>query len=168
MRPRGTGRYSPLQEPPDSGFEPRVPSCTVIHHTDGTRSRTLHREPRMKGLGADVVELSRFERSLARSPDFAATVFTEGERAYCDTRHRPSLHLAARFAAKEAFLKAVGLGILDGLELSAIEVVRAESGRPTLRLGPAARRALESAGASTTHLSLSHDGDTAFAVVVIE
>lgn len=120
----------------------------------------------MKGLGADIVELSRFERSLAR-PDFAATVFTEGERSYCAARARPSLHLAARFAAKEAFLKAVGVGILDGLDLAEIEVVRAESGKPSLRLGPAARRALADAGGDSTLLSLSHDGGNAFAVVVI-
>ncbi len=120
----------------------------------------------MKGLGADVVELRRFERSLARSPSFATDVFTEGERAYAESRPRPSLHLAARFAAKEAFLKAVDRGVLD-LDLREVEVVREPSGRPVLRLGPGARQALAGAGATGTHVSLSHDGDVAFAVVVV-
>jgi holo-[acyl-carrier protein] synthase len=121
----------------------------------------------MKGIGADVVSASRIQTSLGRSPAFAGSVFTQGERDYCDARRRPAHHYAARLAAKEAFLKALGLGLWDGVAMTDIEVQRGPGGAPSLALGPTAAAALRRIGGERPLLSLSHDGDVALALVVV-
>ena len=121
----------------------------------------------MKGLGVDIVEVSRMAASLARTPGFARLVFSEGERAFCEARPFPERHFAARFAAKEGFLKAVGRGILDGVPLREIEVVQPERGQPTLLLGPAAARALAAVGAREARVGLSRGARVATALVVL-
>ncbi len=105
--------------------------------------------------------------SLARTPGFARFVFSDGERAFCESRPFPERHFAARFAAKEGFLKAVGRGILDGVPLHEIEVVQPDRGEPTLRLGPAATRALASVGARGARVSLSRGARVSVALVVL-
>jgi holo-[acyl-carrier protein] synthase len=119
------------------------------------------------GIGADLVDVARLERSLRRSAAFAAEVFTDEERRYCESQARPGLHFAARFAAKEAFLKALGLGLFDGVALKHIEVVRDGEGRPGFRLGDSAASALARSGGGSPLLSLSHDGPCALAFVVV-
>ena len=118
------------------------------------------------GIGTDLVDVERIAKSLAR-PRFIEEVFGARERAYCAQRAHPSEHYAARFAAKEAFLKALGLGLFSGVALADIEVVSAAGGRPTLELGPTARRALEAAGASEALVTLSHVKSIASATVVV-
>jgi holo-[acyl-carrier protein] synthase len=120
------------------------------------------------GLGSDIVDVSRMARSLARSPGFARFVFTDGERADCEARPFPERHYAARFAAKEGFLKALGRGVLDGVPLGEIEVVERRPGVPTLRLGPGAARALAAAGGRVARLSLSTGGRVCAALVVLD
>ncbi len=105
-------------------------------------------------------------KSLARSR-FVEEVFGPRERAYCAQTARPGEHYAARFAAKEAFLKALGIGLFSGVALADIEVVNGEGGRPCLELGPTARRALEAAGASEAFVTLSHVKSLASATVVV-
>ena len=121
----------------------------------------------MKGAGTDLVSVTRLAQSLARTSGFAVEVFTASEREYCESRRHVAQHYAARFAAKEAFLKAVGTGIFGGVSLQDIEVVRDDSGQPSLRLGPTAAHELERLGASRSLLSLSHEGDYAVAVVIL-
>ena len=121
----------------------------------------------MKGAGTDLVSVTRLAQSLARTPGFAQEVFTASEREYCESRRHAAQHYAARFAAKEAFLKAVGTGIFGGVSLQDIEVVRGDSGQPALRLGPTASLELERLGASRSLLSLSHERDYAVAVVIL-
>ncbi len=121
----------------------------------------------MKGVGTDIVSIARLDRSLSRGPDFAESVFSEAERRFCDAQAKPAQHYAARFAAKEAFLKAVGAGIFGGVRLSDIEVHRDGEGPPRLRLGPSAAAALERVGGAPPHVSLSHEADLAIAFVVI-
>jgi holo-[acyl-carrier protein] synthase len=120
----------------------------------------------MQSVGADIVDVARLARSLRR-PAFVESVFSAEERRYCDAQARPELHYAARFAAKEAFLKAVGRGVLDGIALDEIEVVRAPAAAPAFRLGPAASAALTAAGGRDALVSLSHDGGMALAFVVV-
>ncbi|MGI5860845.1 MAG: holo-ACP synthase [Myxococcales bacterium] len=119
------------------------------------------------GIGTDIVEIDRLERSLQRER-FAEGVFGEREQAYCEARPRPAQHYAARFAAKEAFLKALGLGIFSGVALRDIEVVREGDEAPRLELGPTAARALEAAGCTQALVSLSHAGNLACAFVVVQ
>lgn len=120
----------------------------------------------MQSVGTDIVAIERLVRSL-RQPAFAASVFSDEERRYCDRQAHPEQHYAARFAAKEAFLKAVGRGVLDGVALAEIEVVRAPDRAPVFRLGPTAAAALADAGGRQALVSLSHDGGMALAFVVV-
>ena len=123
----------------------------------------------IRGIGSDIVEIERIADALgAHSERFRARVFTEGERDYCDGRPRPPQHFAARFAAKEACMKALGTGRAEGVRWRDVEVTRDPSGRPGLELhGRAAEKASEM-GVTRCHLSLSHDGDHALAFVVLE
>jgi len=114
------------------------------------------------GAGIDLIEIERIERALARRPALAERVFTARERDFCAKSARPARHLAARFAAKEAALKALGLG---GLRLHEVEVEGGGSSPPSLRLhGSAAREARERG--VDLDVSLTHSRDFAAAVVV--
>ena len=112
------------------------------------------------GVGIDVVDLERFARSLERTPGLAVRLFTETER-----RLRPR-SLAARFAAKEALAKA--LGAPGGLEWTDAEVRRAPDGRPSLHVQGTVAAAAARLGVTSWHISLSHDGGVAVAVVIAE
>jgi holo-[acyl-carrier protein] synthase len=112
------------------------------------------------GLGIDVVELVRFEASLTRTPALREKLFTPAEATL------PMQSLAARFAAKEALAKA--LGAPGGQQWHDAEVVSLSSGDPTLELRGTVLARATLLGATSTHLSLSHDGGIASAVVVLE
>ena len=112
------------------------------------------------GVGVDVVDIRRFAATLARTPRLAERLFTPAERGL------PLSSLAARFAAKEALAKA--LGVPEGLRWHDAEVVPEASGRPGLLLTGTVAAAAAAAGVQRWHLSLSHDGDLATAMVVAE
>lgn len=117
------------------------------------------------GLGVDIVEIDRMARALERRPRMRERIFSEAERAYCDSKARPEVHYALRFAAKEAVLKALGTGF-SGMRFSDVEVVREPGGRPVPVLhGRAAQRAAE-LGIVELHLSLSFTHTTAVASAV--
>lgn len=123
----------------------------------------------IRGLGVDLVRISRFERLLtAGKQTVVERLFTAGERDYALGKRFPAPHLAARFAAKEAYLKALGLGLRDGLSWQDMEVVRDELGKPSLELRGRALELFRERGAATLHLSYSHDGDYAMATVILE
>lgn len=111
------------------------------------------------GVGIDLLEIDRMERSLLRYPRLAERVFTPAEREYAAARARPARHLAARFAAKEAVVKALGLE--GGFGLREIEVVAGEP--PTVRL--TGHVAAASAG-ERIEISLTHSRDFAAAVAI--
>jgi holo-[acyl-carrier protein] synthase len=113
------------------------------------------------GVGVDVVDVARLTRALERTPSLADRLFTDGER----TASRPE-QLAARFAAKEAAAKA--LGAPGGLSWRDAEVVVEESGRPRLEVHGGVAEEAQAQGIRTWHLSMSHDGGVATAVVVAE
>jgi len=120
------------------------------------------------GVGVDLVDIARIGAVLKRSEGFARRVFTTGERRHGADRRVSAPHLAACFAAKEAFLKSIGTGLWGGVPLRQIEVVHAADGRPRLKLGPLAEQALRRAGGHATMLGLSHDRRVAVAVVVVQ
>lgn len=109
------------------------------------------------GIGIDVVDIARFKQSLERTPHLADKLFTESER----TKSAPSL--AARFAAKEALYKA--LSPTHGLQWHDAEVINHKNGKPDFLFRGAIAELIDGA---TVHLSLSHDGGIASAMVVIE
>lgn len=120
------------------------------------------------GLGIDLARTPRFSRLANERPAVLARLFTSGELAYAHAAKDPAQRLAARFAAKEAFLKALGLGLRDGLRWQDIEVVRDPLGKPSLTLHGRARQLLSERAIATVHLSYSHDGDYAVATVILE
>jgi holo-[acyl-carrier protein] synthase len=116
------------------------------------------------GVGIDVVAVDRMRQALERTPGFAVRYFSDHERATCARRADPAASYAARFAAKEAALKALGLGIFD-VPIREIELVSGE-GAPELRLSGSAARRAAAARAGRWLVSVSHDGGVAAAVVV--
>ena len=121
------------------------------------------------GLGTDVAAVARMAKALKRQGDrFVERVFTDRERAACDSRADLVLALAARFAAKEACLKALGTGWAEGLGFRDVEIVREGNQPPRLVLhGEAVRRA-EALGVIRSHVSLTHQPGLAAAVVILE
>jgi holo-[acyl-carrier protein] synthase len=121
------------------------------------------------GLGADVVAIARVDALLARyGGRFLARVFTPAERSEWLGRARPAVHLAARLAAKEAGMKALGTGWGEGVGWHDLSVASGRRQAPALELSGGARREAERRGIRRTLVSLSHDGAYAFAVVVAE
>jgi len=121
------------------------------------------------GVGLDVVEVARVRASVRRSGErFSQRVFTPAEIAYCAGRARKFEHLAARFAAKEATLKALGTGITGWASMQEVEVVHGAAGRPEIRLRGGVLRRARSLGVKTAHLSISHTEGVAAAMVVLE
>ena len=121
----------------------------------------------IRGLGTDLVAIPRVESLLTRHRErFLVRVFTAAEQAECLGRARPAIHLAARVAAKEAAMKALGTGWSLGVRWLDVEV-RSDGGTaPSLTLGGAARLRAEAQGIRQTLVSLSHDGEYALAVVI--
>ncbi|MGH9247763.1 MAG: holo-ACP synthase [Acidimicrobiales bacterium] len=119
------------------------------------------------GTGVDVVDVERFRRVLTRRPQVARRIFTDAEREYATRKADPAPSLAARFAAKEATMKALGVG-LGAFRLRDAEVVRTSSGEPWLRLTGGAAALAARRGAARFHLSLTHSALTAIAFVVAE
>mgnify|MGYP000096338316 CR=1 FL=1 len=116
------------------------------------------------GVGVDVMGIDRFAASLARRPRLAERCFTRAEAAYCSAKPYPPQHFAARFAAKEAVGKALGIGMTRWRE---VEVVRGR-GAPTIALhGLYARRAAD-LGVDRIHISLTHGRDSAIAFAIAE
>jgi len=119
------------------------------------------------GLGTDLVVVARVEALLSRHGErFLNRVFTPTERAECLRRVRPAIHLAARLAAKEAAMKALGTGWSLGVRWLDVEVQSRADTPPSLRLDGVARTRADAQGVRQTLLSLSHDGGYAMAVVM--
>jgi holo-[acyl-carrier protein] synthase len=119
------------------------------------------------GIGIDLVDIERFRRSLERTPTMRARLFTEIELAYVAPMADPVPSLAARFAAREAVMKSLGLG-LGAFGFHEVWVERAESGAPSLAVTGRALELADAAGVTRWHLSLTHSDTVAGAYVVAE
>ncbi|MCA1591169.1 MAG: holo-ACP synthase [Acidobacteria bacterium] len=120
-------------------------------------------------IGIDLIEIERVREVLRRTPRFRERVFTEGERAYCDSRGASAAqHYAARFAAKEAALKALRTGWSGGINWHDVEVFSRETGEPALLLHKRAHELFQKCGATRAHLSISHTSRHAIAQVIFE
>jgi holo-[acyl-carrier protein] synthase len=120
------------------------------------------------GTGIDIIEVERIAQRVGRDSGFRELVFSKDEMDYCDSKAARFEHYAARFAAKEAFLKAVGRGWDSGLFLNEIEVVNEANGKPRLRLSGQTENELAPMGIRMMHVSLSHVKSIATAVVILE
>jgi len=117
----------------------------------------------LAGIGIDVTEIARFERAVARRPRLAERLFTRDERSYAEARARPGQHLAARFCAKEAVAKSLGL---EGWAFTDVEVLPGSP--PSIRLAGRAERRAGELGVSSVRVSLTHGRDIAAAVACAE
>ncbi len=121
------------------------------------------------GVGIDIQTIARVERAIARGgKHFLDRTFTPAETRYCQRCKKSGDHFAARFCAKEAFMKALGTGWSLGVKWTDISVARRTSGQPFLKLSGLAQRLADKAGVKQTWLSLSHSGDYAVATVILE
>jgi holo-[acyl-carrier protein] synthase len=120
-------------------------------------------------IGIDIIEVRRVRETLARTQRFIERVYTENERQYCEGRGvAAAQHFAARFAAKEAMLKALQTGWSGGIAWRDVEVCSRDSGAPFLKLSGVARDLFEKSGADMIHLSISHTAEHAIAQVILE
>lgn len=121
------------------------------------------------GIGIDLIEVPRFEQAMKRHGErFLDRLFTAGEIAYCQSKARAVEHFAARFAAKEAGMKALGTGKSGGICWRDVEVVRLPGQKPQLQFHGEAQKRFDKLGAQRVHVTLTHTAHTAMAQVVIE
>jgi holo-[acyl-carrier protein] synthase len=125
----------------------------------------LAHERHVIGVGLDAVDVERMRALLTRRPGIVDRLFTEGERDYARAAPDPSERLAARFAAKEAVMKALGVG-LGAFAFADVEVVRDEAGAPSLRLAGGAAALAAERGVTGWRLSLTHTASVAEAVAI--
>lgn len=121
------------------------------------------------GIGIDLMEVERMKKAIERHKDtFKQCVFSDEEQKYCEKDVHLFQHYAARFAAKEAFTKAIGTGQQQGVVLRNIVVKNGGNGNPEIYLEGRAKEVYEQIGGKKIHLNLSHTEQYAVAVVVIE
>ena len=121
------------------------------------------------GIGTDLAEVSRIRESIVRFGDrFLNRIYTEGERAYAQSKANAHERFAARFAAKEAAMKAIGTGWNLGVTWKDFEVVNERSGRPKLLLHGVAQKIAKKIRADRVSISLTHTKEMAFAIVILE
>lgn len=121
------------------------------------------------GIGIDLVSIQRMGNKLAANNALRDTIFAAAEIEYCEKATNKMQHYAARFAVKEAFLKAVGKGLLLGTAaLREIEVYQNEDGKPLIKLHNSLEILRTTHGWTSLHVSISHEGDMATAIVILE
>ena len=118
------------------------------------------------GIGTDIIEVERVARAISKEA-FKKKVFSEREIAYCDSQKKEESY-AARFAAKEAFFKALGTGWRDGMGITEVEILNNELGKPEIHLSGKAKEVFTQKGGTHIHLSLSHIKTQAIAFIILE
>jgi len=120
------------------------------------------------GTGIDIIEVARIQKVMERDIGFRDKIFTPVEIEYCESKKNKYQHYAARFSAKEAFLKAIGTGWRFGIRFADIEVYHDDLGKPFIRGFGKAEELLKNEEISKIHVSLSHLKEMATAIVIIE
>jgi holo-[acyl-carrier protein] synthase len=120
------------------------------------------------GIGTDVIEVSRIKKQVESDTGFKEKIFSKKEIEYCDPRRNKEQNYAARYAAKEAFFKALGTGWRFGMEFKEVEVLNDELGKPEIFLSGKAKEFFDEKGLKKIHTTMSHIKETATATVIIE
>lgn len=121
------------------------------------------------GVGVDIILIKRMDNAIQRWGErFINRIFTEQEQKLCLSRANPVAHFSMRFAAKEAFSKALGTGMKRGIRWQDIEIYHEQGRRPMIRLHGRSKELSESLGIENVHVSLSDDTDYAIAMVILE
>ena len=122
----------------------------------------------IKGVGTDIIEIQRIKKQIESNDGFVNKIFTKREIEYCESFKSKAQNYAVRFAAKEAFLKAIGKGWRDGLAFDQVEVVNDELGKPDIIVTGKAKEIIDALGITNIQVSLSHSHENAIAFVIIE
>jgi holo-[acyl-carrier protein] synthase len=122
----------------------------------------------ISGVGIDIVEVERMTAGINKENGFREMIFSKTEIAYCESKKNKFEHYAARFAAKEAFFKALGTGWAENTLFNEVEVHNTEKGKPEITLSGLTLETINSMGIKTISVSLSHIKTTATAIVIIE
>ncbi|MEN8223701.1 MAG: holo-ACP synthase [Acidobacteriota bacterium] len=122
----------------------------------------------IKGTGADIIAIDRIKKAISKDDKFTDKIFSEVEVEYCNSKFRKEIHFAGRFAAKEAFFKALGTGWRDGMKWTEIIVVNDELGKPEIRILGKTEELFKELGMEKINLSISHTKEFAVAFVIIE
>ena len=120
------------------------------------------------GIGTDIIDVKRVEKMVTRGKQYLETIFTEKEMEYCEAKARKSEHYAARYAAKEAILKALGTGWRGGLAYSDVEIINEELGQPQVQVRGKVKNFFDHHQIQQTSISLSHTREIAIAVIILE
>ena len=120
-------------------------------------------------IGTDIVEVYRIGETIERTPRFVTRVFTEKEREYCESKGAAAAQsYAGRFAAKEAFLKAIKTGWSGKISWHDVEILNNEEGAPNFEIRGEAKKLMDELGANEVHLSIAHTSEHATAQVILE
>jgi len=120
------------------------------------------------GIGIDIIEIERVEKQVLKDNGFKEKIFSPREIEYCKSKKFFGQHYAARFAGKEAFLKAIGTGLRDRLAFNEIEILNDELGKPHIFLHGNTKKFADEKGIVKIHISLSHEKNVATAKVILE
>ncbi|MFI5161501.1 MAG: holo-ACP synthase [Sphingobacteriales bacterium] len=120
------------------------------------------------GIGIDMVEVERVASGINKGSGFREMVFSEAEMAYCESKKNRFEHYAVRFAAKEAFFKALGTGWTDNTQFNEVEIINDIKGKPEIYLSGGAKNIADTMGINRILVSLSHLKTMASAVVILE
>ncbi|MBU8892973.1 MAG: holo-ACP synthase [Bacteroidales bacterium] len=119
------------------------------------------------GIGTDIFEVERMKTKIEKQPSLIEGIFTDNEISYCNQYKNKAQRFAARYAAKEAFLKALGTGWRDGITFKDINIINDDLGKPEIKLSGMAKQIADKLGVTAVHLSMSHTKDLASAFVII-
>jgi len=122
----------------------------------------------IKGTGADIIAIDRIKKAITKDQYFTKKIFSKEEAEYCNSKLKKEIHFAGRFAAKEAFFKALGTGYRDGMKWTEINVVNDELGKPEIRISGKTLEVFKEKGMKIINLSISHTKEFAVAFVIIE
>ena len=120
------------------------------------------------GIGIDNIEIARIKKQIDNSRKFKEKIFTAKEIKYCESKKNYAESFAVRFAAKEAFLKAIGTGWSDGLQFIDIEILNDGKGKPEIYLQGKTKQIIQENNLENIHISMSHLKEIASAIVIIE
>ena len=119
------------------------------------------------GIGTDIFEVQRMKSRLEQQPSFIDGIYSIAEIEYCNQFKNKEEHFAARYAAKEAFLKAIGTGWRNGIKFNEIEILNDKLGKPEIKLTGKAKEIVKNLNGNSVHISLSHTKDLAIAFIII-
>ena len=120
------------------------------------------------GVGTDIIEVERIRKNIEGKNHFKEKIFSKNEIDYCEKKANKAESYAARFAAKEAFFKALGTGWRNGMSFAEVEIMNNELGKPQINLFGKAKEIAEKQNCSDIHVSMSHIKEFASAIVILE